>query len=115
MGSAHPLLWTHPNGLEEDRTSPHPVWNLEGRSQRVTAARAQATIESGELTVSVLRIDPDTGDTSTLAALQLDEDNQYSTVTPDASVSDGTGLTVRVEMDDEDDEISDVTVQVMIR
>lgn len=115
VGSAHPLVWTHPGPVEEARTSPHPVWNLEGRNQRVTAVRTQATITTGELTISVLTIDPDTRETTPVAALLLSGDTDHATVTPNATWSDGTGLTVRVEPGDADDESSDVTVQVMVR
>lgn len=114
-GSAHPLVWTHPDRVEESRTSPHPVWNLEGRSQRVTTVRAQATVTSGELLCQVMVIDPDTGTHTPIAALILDEETAHAVVTPDMIVSEGTGLTVRVEPGTVDDEAADVTVQVMVR
>lgn len=115
VATAHPLVWTHPGEVTEDRTSPHPVWNLEGKTQRVTTVRAQATITTGELTVSVLTIDPDTGTHTPIAGLLLDPDTGHAIVSPDAAVSHGTGLTVRVELGDTDDQAADVTVQVMIR
>ena len=115
VGSAHPLVWTHPGQVAESRTSPHPVWNLDGRSQRVSTVRAQATITSGELTCTVMTIDPDTGTHTPIAALLLNESTGHAIVTPDAPVSGGTGLTVRVELGTADDEAADVTVQVMVR
>lgn len=115
VATAHPLVWSHPGQVEEDRTSPHPVWNLEGKSQRVTVVRAQATVVSGQVTCTVLRIDPDTQAHTVLAAVQLDTTTNHAMVAPDVTVSDGTGLTVAVALGDPDDEVSDVTVQVMIR
>ncbi|MFE7462431.1 hypothetical protein ACWFMI_24580 [Nocardiopsis terrae] len=115
VGSAHPLIWTHPGPVEEDRTSPHPYFNDEGKGLIVPRVRAQATITTGELAVSVLRIDPDTGTHTVIAALALDATNPMGVVAPDAAISDGTGLTVAVERTTADDEVADVTVQVMIR
>lgn len=115
VATAHPLVWTHPGEVTEDRTSPHPVWNLEGKSQRVTVVRAQATVTSGELTCTVLTIDPDTGTTTPIGAVLLDTTTAHAVVSPDVTMSDGTGLTVAVERGTETDEVSDVTVQVMVR
>ncbi|QVJ00313.1 hypothetical protein KGD82_16250 [Nocardiopsis eucommiae] len=114
-GSGHPLMWTHPGRVEEPRTSPHPYTNDIGRTQTIPRMRAQATVTSGELVCSVLTIDPDTGTQTVVAAVALTPDNPVGVFAPDATVSDGSGLTVRIEPGDVDDEIADVTMQVTIR
>lgn len=115
IATAHPLIWTHPGPVEETRQSPHPYWNEEGKTQTIPRVRAQTTITSGQLTVSVLSIDPDTGTTTVVAALLLDAATPGGVVTPDAIISAGTGVTVAVELADESTDATDVTVQVMIR
>lgn len=115
VATAHPLVWTYPGPVNEDRTSPHPYWNLEGKNQTITTVRAQATVTTGELTVVVLRIDPDTQDTTQIGAVLLDTTTTHAIITPGFTLSEGSGLTVGVERGSEADDIADVTVQVMAR
>jgi hypothetical protein len=114
IATAHPLVWSL-DGEAETRTSPHSYWNLEGKNQQVTRVRAQGSVISGTLAVHVLTIDPATNAPTVIAGLLLDAANPHATVTPDATVSDGTGLTVAVELGQPGDQVEDVTVQVMIR
>lgn len=109
-----PLLWSA-SGEVEDHTSDHPYVNLEGRPLTVKTVRAQAHVSSGGVTVRVLTVDMDTGSTSSVAAIHLDTSDESGTVDPDAAVSEETGITVEVELDDPSDEVENVTVQVMIR
>ncbi|WP_160051304.1 hypothetical protein [Nocardiopsis sp. FR26] len=114
VATAHPLVWSL-DGEAETRTSPHSYWNLEGKGQTVTKVRAQGNVIAGTLAVHVLTIDPVTQATTIIAALLLDSTNPHATTTVDAAVSDGTGLTVAVELGSDGDQIEDVTVQVMLR
>lgn len=115
IATAHPLIWALSGTLDTDHVSQHPYWAIEGRAQTVTAVRAQATVTTGKVTCRVLTIDPSTGATTPVAAVVLDTTTDTATVTPDAAVSDGTGVTVEVERGTTSDEVADITVQVMLR
>lgn len=114
IGTAHPLVWSL-DGDAETHTSATHYWNLEGKAQTITRVRAQATVTSGTAACHVLRIDPDTQGTTVIAAALLDSDTPWTVVAPEAVISDGSGLTVAVELGTDADVVADVTVQVMIR
>jgi hypothetical protein len=115
IATAHPMIWAVDGDVTEDRISAHRYWNLEGKSQTITAVLAQATVTTGSLTCTVYTIDPDTGVISPIGAVVLDTTTGRSSITPDAVVSAGTGVTVGIERGAETAEVADVTVQVMIR
>ncbi|GAA4911204.1 hypothetical protein [Streptomonospora salina] len=115
IATAHPLIWALSGTVDTDHVSAHPYWAIEGREQTITAVRAQATVTTGQVTCRVLTIDATTGDTTPVAAVVLDTTTDTATVTPDAAVSDGTGVTVEVERGTTSDEVADITVQVMLR
>ncbi|MEE2040164.1 hypothetical protein Q8791_23385 [Nocardiopsis sp. CT-R113] len=114
IGTAHPLVWSL-DGDAETHTSRTHYWNLEGKPQTVTRVRAQGIVTAGTLAVHVLKIDPDTGATTVIAATLLDSAAPWTIVAPEETISDGTGLTVAVELGTDADVVSDVAVQVMIR
>ncbi|WP_435112014.1 hypothetical protein [Nocardiopsis synnemataformans] len=114
VATSHPLMWGGEE-VTEDRISPHVYWNDEGRGQTITSIRAQAAVASGQLTVTVYTVDPDTDVHTPVGAVTLTPTTARSRITSDAPVSADTGLTVGVERGTEADEVTRVTVQVMIR
>lgn len=114
VATAHPMIWSMA-GTVEDTTSAHRYVNLEGTGQTIETVRAEADVTSGTLTVNVLTVDLDTEVSTVVATMDLTTAAPAATVTPDAAVSDGTGVTVQVALSDPADEVADATVQVMIR
>ncbi|GAA1456981.1 hypothetical protein NE857_09095 [Nocardiopsis exhalans] len=113
IATAHPMLWSQAGELQA-RASPHRYVNLEGRTQIITRLRAEAGVSEGQVDVHLLAVDLDTGSTSIIAAVSLTEDSPASMVSPEVTISVGTGVTVEVVLSD-DAVAEDLTVQVMIR
>ncbi|CAM4072117.1 hypothetical protein [Nocardiopsis rhodophaea] len=113
VATAHPMMW-HMGGPLETKRSPHAYHNLEGRPQTITVLRAQATITAGEVSVRVLTIDPATGEGTVAASVTVTPGTPWALIRPHVEVSDGTGVTVEVDVPEEA-EAEDLTVQVTIR
>lgn len=114
LPSAHPLIWTMA-GTVEDATSPHRYVNLEGKAQTITRVHAMVAALTGGVTVRVLTVDMSTGVSTVVETLLLTAAGAAVDTVSDVPVSDGTGVTVQVELSDPADEAEDLTVQVMIR
>ncbi|MBB6172161.1 hypothetical protein HNR23_002221 [Nocardiopsis mwathae] len=113
VATAHPMMW-HMGGPLESRRSPHPYHNLEGRNQTIIVLRAQATITEGTIGVRVVLLDPDTRGGAVAASVTITPEEPWALIRPQVEVSDGTGVTVEVDVPEEA-EAEDLTVQVTIR
>lgn len=112
VATAHPMIWSQ--AQVQARTSSHRYVNLEGRQQTVTVVRAEAGVVSGQVDVHLLTVDMVTGTATVGAAVSLTSEAPTNTISPNLSVSAGTGVTVSVEVA-EGTEAEGLTVQVMIR
>jgi hypothetical protein len=112
--SAHPLVWTAP-GAVETHVSQHPVQNLDGREQTVTAIRAAATLATtSTLTVVVYTVDLDTGVQTAAETITLTTATPAVVVdAPTWTVPDRAGVTVGVTVGT--GSAADLTVQVMVK